>query len=82
VSSGFQAGNNRIKPLREHESVTQILFINAVLTALMYGRSYDVITQNGDLRENNVHTLVFQNKVHYQNASSLQNSIWRRSTSR
>jgi transposase len=42
----------------------------------MYVRIYDVIPQNGDCsRESNVRTLVFRNKVRYQNATSLQNSI-------
>jgi hypothetical protein len=34
----------------EYEDVTQkVLFGNAVLAALMSGRKYDVIPQNGDL---------------------------------
>jgi hypothetical protein len=49
----------------EYESVTQeVLFGNAVLAALMSGRKYDVIFQNGDCsRERNMRTLVFRNKV-------------------
>jgi ABC-type uncharacterized transport system auxiliary subunit len=44
----------------------------------MSGRKYDAISQNGDCsKENNVRTLVFRNKVCYQNATSLQNSIWK-----
>jgi hypothetical protein len=67
------------KVLTEYESVTQeVLFDNAVLAALMSERKYDVIPQNGDCsRESNVRTLVFRNKVRYQNAASLQNSIWK-----
>jgi hypothetical protein len=82
MAYNFQTGSIKIKPLKG--SVTQkLLFGNAVLTALMYGRNYDVIPQNGDcLRENNMHALVLQDKVLYQNAASLQNSVWRRSTSR
>jgi hypothetical protein len=84
VAYNFQTGNNKIKLLMEYEGVTQkVLFGNTVLTALMSGRKYDVIPQNGDCsRESIVCTLVFQNKVHYQNATSLQNSVWKRSTFR
>jgi hypothetical protein len=73
----FQTRNNEIKLLMEYEGVTQkVLFGNAVLAALMCGGKYDVIPQNGDCsRESNVHTLAFQNKVRYQNATSLQNSV-------
>jgi hypothetical protein len=68
VGYNFQTGNNNIKLLTEYEDVTQkVLFGNAVLAALMSGRKYDVIPQNGDCsRESNVRTLVFRNKVHYQ----------------
>jgi hypothetical protein len=68
----------------EYENATQkVLFGKAVLAALMSGRKYEVILQNGDCsRESNVRTLVLRNKVHYQNATSLQNSIWKRSTFR
>jgi hypothetical protein len=49
VAYNFQAGNNKIKQLTKYESVTQrVLFGNVVFTALMYGRIYDVIPQNGD----------------------------------
>jgi hypothetical protein len=64
-----------MKPLTEYERVTQIvLFDNGVLAVFMSGRKYDVITQN-------VRTLVFRHKVRYQNASSLQNPIWKRPSS-
>jgi hypothetical protein len=56
VAHNFQTGKNEIKPLPEYESATQnVLFGNAVLAALISGRKYDVIPQNGDcLRESNV----------------------------
>jgi hypothetical protein len=84
VAYNFQTGNNEIKLLTEYEGVTQkVLFGNAVLAALMYGRKHDVIPQNGDCsRERNVRTLVFRNKVRYQNATSLENSVRKRSTFR
>jgi ABC-type spermidine/putrescine transport system permease subunit II len=48
-------------------SVTQrVLIDNDVLAVFVSGRKYDVIPQN-------VCTLVFRNKVPYQNAASLQN---------
>jgi hypothetical protein len=77
VAYNFQTGNNKIKLLMEYENVTQnVLFGNTVLAALMSGRKYDVIPQNGDCsRESNVCTSVFRNNVRYQNATSLQNSI-------
>jgi hypothetical protein len=64
VAYNFQTGNNKIKLRMEYENVTEkVLFDNAVLAALMSGRKYDVIPQNGDCsRESNVHTLVFQTK--------------------
>jgi hypothetical protein len=50
VAYNFQTGNSKIKLLTEYEGVTQkVLFGNAVLAALMFGRKYDVIPQNGDL---------------------------------
>jgi hypothetical protein len=51
----------------EYESVTQkVLFGNAVLAALMSGRKYDVIPQNGDCSsESNMRTLVFRNEVRH-----------------
>jgi hypothetical protein len=84
VAYNIQNGKNKIKLLKEYENVTQkVLFGNDVLAALMSGSKYDVITQNGDCsRESNVHTSGFQNKVRYQNAKKLQNSIWKRSTFR
>jgi hypothetical protein len=78
VAYNFQTGNNKTKLLTEYENVTQkVLFGNAVLAALMSEREYDVIPQNGDCsRESNVRTWVFRYKVRYQNATSLQNSVW------
>jgi hypothetical protein len=59
VGYNFQNGKNKIKMFKEHESLTpKVLFGNAVLAALMSGRKYDVLPQNGDCsRENNVHIL-------------------------
>jgi hypothetical protein len=84
VAYNFKPGNNKIKLLKEYKNVTQeVLFGNAVLAALMSGTKYDVIAQNGGCsRESNVRTSVFRNKVRYQNAALLQNSIWKRSTLR
>jgi hypothetical protein len=84
MACNFQTGNNKIKLLTEYEDVTQkVLYGNAVLAALMSGRKYDVIPQNGDCsRESNARTLVFRNKVRYQNATLLQNSVWKISTFR
>jgi hypothetical protein len=84
VAYNFQTGKNKIKLLMEYQNVTQkSLFRNTVLAALMTGRKYDVILQNGHCsRESNVRTLVFRNKVRYQIATLLQNSIWTRSTFR
>jgi hypothetical protein len=49
MASNFQTGNNKIKLLTEYENVTQkVLFINAILAALMSGGECDVIPQNGD----------------------------------
>jgi hypothetical protein len=48
VAYNFQIGSNKIKLLPEYENVTQRdLFGNAVLAALISGRKYDVIPQNG-----------------------------------
>jgi hypothetical protein len=65
VAYYFQTGNNKIELLTEYENVTQkVLFDNAIFAALMSGRKYDVIPQNGDCpRESNVRILVFRNKV-------------------
>jgi hypothetical protein len=73
VAYNFQTGNNNIKLLMEYEGVTQkVLFGNAVLAALMSGRKYDVIPQNGDCsRERNVRTLVFRNIVYKTPVTSL-----------
>jgi hypothetical protein len=83
LACNFQTGKKKIKLLTEHESLNQKgLFGNAVLAALMSGRKYDVIPQNGDSsRESNVRTSIFRNKVRYQNTTSLQNTRWKRSTS-
>jgi hypothetical protein len=44
VAYNFEIGNNRMKLLTEYESITQkVLFENAVLSALMSERKYDVI---------------------------------------
>jgi hypothetical protein len=84
MAYNFQTGNNKMKLLMEYESVTQnFLFGKAVLAVLMSERKYDVITQNGDCsRQSNMSTLVSRNKVRYQNTTSLQNSVWKRSTLR
>lgn len=58
----------------EYESVTQeVLFGNATLIALMSGRKYDVIPQNGNC--GNVHTLGFRNKVRYHIATHVQRML-------
>jgi hypothetical protein len=62
VASNFQTGKNKIKLLTEYEGVTQkVLFGNVVLAALMSGRKYDVIPQNGD-----VVTELSMEKIHLQ----------------
>jgi hypothetical protein len=62
VAYNFQTGNNKIKLLTEYEDVTQnVLLGNAVLLALMSGRKYDVIPQNGD-----VITELSMEKIHLQ----------------
>jgi hypothetical protein len=84
MAYNFQTGNNKITLLTEYENVTRkVLFRNVVLAALMSGRKYDVIPQNGDCsRESNVPTLVFRNEIRYQNATSFEDSICQRSTFR
>jgi hypothetical protein len=77
VAYNFEIGNDKIKLLTEYENVTQnVLFGNAMLAAFMSGRKYDVILQNVDC----------SNQYAYfgcgNNAASLQNSIWKRSTFR
>jgi hypothetical protein len=64
VAYNFQIGKNEIKLLKEYESVTQnVLFGNAVLVALMYGRKYGVVNQNCNRsRENKVRTSVSETK--------------------
>jgi hypothetical protein len=74
MAYNFQTGNNKIKLLTEYENPTQkVLFRNAVLTALMSRKKYDVIPQNGDCSR--VRISVFRNEVRYQNAKPLRNSI-------
>jgi hypothetical protein len=77
MAYNFKTGSNKIKLLTEYENVTQkFFFCNAELAALMSGRKYNVIVQNGDCsRESNVRTSVFRNKFRYKDASSFQNSI-------
>jgi hypothetical protein len=68
--------------LTKYESVTQkVLFIIAtrIFASLMSGRKYDYASQMAAGQEN-VRTLVFRNKIHYQNAALLQDSISKRST--
>jgi hypothetical protein len=75
VAYNFQTVDNNIKLLTEYESVTQeVLFGNAVLTALMSGRKYGVMPQNGDcyfgfskqspLSKRNVVTELNMEKIH------------------
>jgi hypothetical protein len=73
VAYNFQIAHNKIKLLTEYENETQkVLNDTAVFAALMSGRKYDVMPQNGDCsRESNVRTSVFRNKVRYQNGTSL-----------
>jgi hypothetical protein len=80
----FKPEKKKIKLLMKYEIVTQkVLFGNAALATLMSGRKYDVIPKNGDYsRESNVRSLVFRNKIRYQKATLLQNSIRKRSTFR
>jgi hypothetical protein len=62
MAYNFQTGNNKIKLLTEYEGVTQkVLFGNVVLTTLMSGRKYDVISQIGD-----VITELSMEKIHLQ----------------
>jgi hypothetical protein len=63
MAHNFQTGHNEIKLLKEYESVTQtVLFGKVELAALMSGRKYDIIHQNGDYsRERNVRNSVFRN---------------------
>jgi hypothetical protein len=72
------------KMLKIHENVAQrVLLDNAVLTALMSGRKYDVILLKGDCsRESSRRTSVFRNKVRYKNATPVQNSVRELSTFR
>jgi hypothetical protein len=75
VVYNFQTKNNEIKLLMKYENVTQeVLLSNAVLVALLQWRIYDVITQNGDYLRERQCALVSRNEVHYQKATSLQNS--------
>jgi hypothetical protein len=65
VTYKFQIKNSKIKLLTEYKNVTQeVLFGNAVLSALMTGRNYDDIPQESDYsKESNERTLIFRNKV-------------------
>jgi hypothetical protein len=68
VVYNFQTRKNKIKLLTEYEGVTQkVLFGNAVLAALMSGRKYDVIPQNGDvvteLSMENIHLQIMLSDV-------------------
>jgi hypothetical protein len=84
VAYNYQTAKSKVKLLMEYERIPQnVLFGNAVLAALISGRKYDLMPQNGDCsREGNLRVLVFRNEVRYQNAASLQNSIWKKSTCR
>jgi hypothetical protein len=77
VAYNFQIGGNKIKLLMEYESaIHSVSFDNIVFAAMMSGRNYDVIFQNGDCsRESNVRTSDFRNKVRYQNATSLRTEL-------
>jgi hypothetical protein len=61
VAYNFQNENNQMKLFTEYERITQnYLFYNALHTALMSGRKYWTIPQNGESsRESNVRTLLF-----------------------
>jgi hypothetical protein len=64
VAYNFQTGNNKIKLLAEYEGVTQkVLLGNAVLAALMSGRKYDVIPQNGDVSMEKIHLQIMLSDV-------------------
>jgi hypothetical protein len=65
MAYNFQTESNKTKLLMECKNITQnVLFGITILAALMSGRKYDVIPQNGDCsRESNVRTFVFRNKV-------------------
>jgi hypothetical protein len=55
VAYYFQIGNNKISLLTEYENVTKkVLIGNAVSAALMSGRKYDVVPQNGDCSKESV----------------------------
>jgi hypothetical protein len=78
VAYNFEIGSNKIKLLIEYENVTQ----KVLFAALMSGRKY-VIPQNGGCsRDSNLRTFIFRDKICYQNATPLQNSLWRRYTLR
>jgi hypothetical protein len=49
VAYNFQIRKNKIKLLKEYEIATQkVLFDKVVLAALISGRKYGVMHQNGD----------------------------------
>jgi hypothetical protein len=62
VAYNIESENNQIKLLTEYERVIQKdLFGKAVYTALMSGRKYGTISQNGEYSsESYSRTLVFQ----------------------
>jgi hypothetical protein len=64
VAYNFQTGNNKIKLLTEYESVTRkVLIDSSVLAALVPGRKYYVIPQNGNCsRGSNERALVFRKR--------------------
>jgi hypothetical protein len=77
VAHNFQTGKIKVKLLMEYGSVTQKVLFGDAKVATLSGRKYEAIPQNGDcLRESDVY-FVFRNKVRYQNAASLQNSMWK-----
>jgi hypothetical protein len=70
LAYNFQTGENKIKLLMEYESATLIVsYGNAIIAALMSGRKYGVIPQNGDCSGVR---LRFSKQVRYQNATSLR----------
>jgi hypothetical protein len=72
MSYNFQTGENKINLLMEYKNLAQNVLFDDVLAALIYGRKYDIIPRNGDCsRESNVRSMVFLNKVRYQNSASI-----------
>lgn len=57
------------------QKIKTALFGKYVLFALMAGKKYDIL-ENGDYsRKSSVRTVVSQNKVRYQNTTSVRNSV-------